>query len=82
MSYNHSNLDIDGKISINPFAMVVISQVVTFGNDKPPTTSDSRGHLAGNDYKLPKSGSSHKNIVSSVRFAVLKWMRRFRKFLQ
>ena len=82
LSYNHLNLDIDGKISTNPLAMVAISQGVTFGNDKPPTTTDSRGHLAESDCKLPKSGFSDKNLMSSVRFAVLKWMYRFRKLLQ
>ena len=48
-------LDMDGKISPNPSARVVTSRSVTFGNGKPPTLSESPGHLVGRDRKLLKS---------------------------
>ena len=67
-------LDMDGKISMNPSARVVRSRYVTFGNGKPPTLSESKGHLVGSDRKPPKSGSSDKSLTSSTRFAVLKFI--------
>ena len=77
-----TGLYIDRKIFMTPFAKVAISRAVTLGNDKPPAMSDPREHLVGSDCKKPKSESCDKNLMSSIMFAVLKWMCRFRKFLQ
>ena len=75
-------LDIDGKISMNPPAMVVTSRSVTFGNDKPPALKNPREHLIGSSRKARSSGSSDKDRMSSTSLVVLKWIHKAHKFLQ
>ena len=54
-------LDMDGKISMNPSAMVVTSRSVTLRNGKPPAPKNSRPHPVGSSRKARSSGSSDKN---------------------
>ena len=76
-----SMLDMDGKIPMNPYAMVVTSRSVTLRNGKPPAPKNSRRHLVGISRKARSSRSSDKNRMSSTSF-VLKWIHKAHKFLQ
>ena len=75
-------LDMDGKISMNPSAMVVTSRSVTLRNGKPPAPKNSRRHSVGSSRKARSSGSSDKDQMSPTSFVVLKWIHKAHKFLQ